>query len=107
MIKKKLFVKKIFKSHVEHKRPFVNAYNEKCFWVHNGPVLSNLKDLARALDSMTDKQYSYHVGKDKNDFAMWVEFVLQDKECAGLLSSAGSREKAASIVQRGLKKYLI
>lgn len=106
MIKKKLFVKS-FKNSVESKRPFVNAYNEKCFWVHNGPVLSNLKDLARALDSMTDKQYGYHVSKDKNDFAKWVEFVLLDKECAELLSTASSREKAASIVQKALKKYLI
>lgn len=106
MIKKKLFVKS-FKGSVEHKRPFVNAYNEKCFWVHNGPVLSNLKDLARALDSMTDKQYNYHVAKDKNDFAKWAEFVLQDKECAESLSTATSREKAAGIVQKALKKYLI
>ena len=37
-----------------------NACNEKYFWVHNGPVLSNLRDLEKALNSMTDKQYLFH-----------------------------------------------
>lgn len=105
MIKKKLFVRS-YKGGTSAKRPMVNAYNEKCFWVFNGPVLSNLKDLSRALDSMADKQYEHHVSKTKNDFADWAEFVLLDKDCAKSLRSAANRSRAASLVEKSLKHYL-
>lgn len=88
-----------------HKR-LVNAYNEKCFWVHNGPVLSNLRDLGKSLNSMTDNQFLYHVTLRKNDFAAWVDGVLLDSDCAVKLNKADTRIKAAEAVEKALKDYL-
>ena len=98
-------IKKITVKNADKKRPFVNAYNEKCFWVCNGPVLSNLKDLLRALNYMTEVQFSHHVSKERNDFSEWVKIVLLDEECAKMLLKAGTPKKAAQVVERRLKDY--
>ena len=103
----KISVKKIIlpKKPAKAPRKMVNAYNEKCFWVYNGPVLSNLRDLERALNSMTDKQYMYHTALRKNDFAAWVKDVLNDSECAAELLKAETRKKAVEAVSKALKNY--
>ena len=90
---------------VKSHRKLVNAYNEKCFWVHNGPVLSNLRDLEKALDTMTDNQFLYHVALRKNDFAAWVEGVLLDSDCASQLKKVETRKKAVEVVGKALKNY--
>lgn len=87
------------------KRPMVTVYNDKCFWVENGPVLSNIADLARALAYMTDAQYEHHANRGRNDFARWMEEVLADPECAASLRRADGRKKAAKAVERRLKDY--
>ena len=89
------------------KKHLVHAYNEKCFFVHNGPALSNLSELLRALNSMTERQFAHHVNADKNDFAAWVEFVLLDKDCAAGLKRAGDRKKAAAVVEKALREYQV
>ncbi|OHA25901.1 MAG: hypothetical protein A3C06_00405 [Candidatus Taylorbacteria bacterium RIFCSPHIGHO2_02_FULL_46_13] len=83
----------------------VNAYNDKCFWVYQGPVLSNLADLLRALKSMTDAQFAHHASPEKNDFAAWVEEVLRDSECARLLKKGATLKKATTVVEERLKDY--
>lgn len=88
-------------------KPLAQAYNDKCFWVENGPVLSNLRDLNRALTAMTEKQYEHHVHSSRNDFAQWVEQVLADKECADSLRKADSRKEASKVVEKFLKHYII
>ena len=88
-----------------HKRPLVTAYNEKCFRVFNGPELSNLPDLLRAFQSMTKMQFSHHVKSYKNDFALWVEGVLCDSECAGNLRQAKTPRAAVAVVKKRLKDY--
>ena len=98
-------IKKISVKDADKKRPLVHAYNEKCFWVYNGPALSNLADLLRALTYMTDEQFSHHVTKEKNDFARWVAGVLLDTECAKALMKAGTVKRAVQIVERRLQDY--
>jgi hypothetical protein len=89
------------------KKTLVSAYNEKCFWVFNGPVLSNLRDLAHALTAMTDKQFAYHVDSKKNDFAAWVGQVLCDKECSAALLRSDTRRKAFAAVEKALNNYSV
>jgi len=80
----------------------IEAPEDQCFWVNDGPVLRNLYDLGEALETMTDEQYSYHTKRDGNDFALWVENVLGDKELAKKMTRVKTRQTAAST----LKKYL-
>ena len=100
-------IKKISVKDVNKKRPLVHAYNEKCFWVYNGPALSNLADLLRALTYMTDEQFSHHVSKEKNDFARWVAGVLLDTECAKILMKADTVKKTMKAVEERLKDYKV
>ena len=101
---KKIIRKVSVKSSAE-KRPLVNAYNENCFFVVNGPVLSNLSDLQRAFTYMADAQFAHHVSKKRNDFADWVELVLLDRDCARSLRGAFSVKESVTAVEKHLKEY--
>lgn len=81
----------------------IDAPPDRCFWVHHGPILKNLRELCDALASgISDEQFGHHVTAERNDFAAWVEIVLQDSECAQALRRAHTRVSAA----RALKKYV-
>lgn len=81
------------------------ACDEQCFWVTNGLVLSDVVDLQNALQDMVDEVFLYHVTKEKNDFADWVEFVLEDAELAAGLRKARKPKTAHTVVVRRLKVY--
>ena len=49
-----------------------SAPPEQVFFVHDGPVLSTLEDLSRALLDMSEEQFAYHTKRNGNDFARWV-----------------------------------
>lgn len=104
----KRFVSKIIvESPPQEKRPLVNAYNQECFFVHDGPVLGNLDDLLRSLRYMSVSQYEYHANGEKNDFALWVREVLRDDDCANALLKAKDAKRAAAVVERRLKDYYV
>ena len=73
----------------------VEAPPDKAFWVNRGPVLTDLRQLRDALArDISDEQFGHHVTEDRNDFAMWVEEVLGNAECANALRHARSRNEA-------------
>jgi len=103
-MKKKIIVTKTTKA--AKKKELARAEGEQCFWVHKGPILSDLRGLALALrDGITDEQFAHHVGKERNDFAAWVEAVLRDKKTADNLRKTKVRKGAADAVLRSLKSY--
>lgn len=71
---------------------------EKAFWVCGGRVLNNLKDLATALNEISDDTCSYHSNDRKNDFSRWVADVICDDKLARDLQKAKNRLEAASAV---------
>lgn len=89
------------------KKPLVLASNDTSFWVTNGAVLNSLVALRDALDKMEKEVYSYHVTKEHNDFANWVDVVLCDAKCADELKKAHTPVKAKSVVTRHLKVYSV
>jgi len=56
--------------------------NPSAFNLHMGVSLHSLKDLAEALDIMSDTTFKHHVSDKKNDFGNWVGDVLMDKQLA-------------------------
>jgi hypothetical protein len=78
---------------------------EWCFWVNNGPILSNLKDLSGALHSMSDDQFKHHVNKEKNDFAIWLRGALSERELAHKVVKSKNRQEFAKAIDHALKKY--
>ena len=81
------------------------AYGEQCFWVHNGPILSNLIELRDMLREIQEDVYVHHVDASRNDFAEWVEHVLSDAALAKALRKARDQKDAYTVVVKRLKVY--
>jgi hypothetical protein len=89
-------------------RTLIDAPQDQCFWVHNGPVLRNLRELRDALasEAVNDEQFKYHVGRGKkNDFASWVSGILHDESCARALMRTRTRKTALRVVNECLERY--
>lgn len=86
-------------------RALVCATGETCFWTTDGAVLENLEQLEMAFGSMEDEVFLHHVTKDKNDFADWVEHVLEDAACAADLRRSKKVTSARTVVKRHLRAY--
>jgi hypothetical protein len=99
--------KKVTKSTTKKadQRILVCANNEECFWTSDGQILQNLEELAAALDAMSKELFTYHATRDRNDFADWVEHVLDDAACAADLRKARTQSGAHKVVIRHLRYY--
>ncbi len=85
----------------------VCAEGKKCFWTNDGSILRDLQELSAALDVMEEKVFTHHVTKEKNDFADWVEHVLEDAECAAALRRSRKPSSASTVVVKHLKTYYL
>jgi hypothetical protein len=94
-------------SRASHQNALVHAEGGQCFWCSDGQVLASLIDLKHALSRMGKETYGYHVQSDKNDFAVWVEYVLFDKKCADALRKAKTQKSAVSCVEKRLSAYTL
>jgi len=89
----------------KEKLTIVNAEDKSCFWINNGPVLKNLKDLKKSLLIMSKETFSYHVNKEKNDFAVWVKNTLQDETLSNKLAKIKTLKTMSKAIEERLKKY--
>lgn len=88
-------------------RPLVYATNEQSFWVSNGEVLNSLVALRDAFALMDEAIYQHHAKPEQNDFAIWVNDVLCDNNCAMSLVTAKTPKSAHTVVVRHLKSYTL
>ena len=82
----------------------IKAEGPARFWDKDGRILSDLKDLKKALEEMAEETYSFHASKAKNDFAKWTEEVLKNKKVATELKKAKNRLDALKKVASEIKK---
>jgi hypothetical protein len=73
---------------------------EYAFWCQDGRTLRDMKELGKALATMTDETYNYHANMAKNDFSTWVRDVIGDDTLASNLQKALDRAQAASQTTR-------
>jgi hypothetical protein len=71
---------------------------EKEFWVTDGKVLKNLRDLESALRNMSDETFMYHSNQAKRDFSRWADEVIGDDKLGRDLTRAVDRLEAAAAV---------
>jgi hypothetical protein len=83
------------------------ADNKRSFWVHDGQILNSLVALHDSFSRMNKTTFAHHVTKDRNDFAVWVDVVLNDSACAAGLMQAKTRTQAKAVVAKHLKSYQI
>lgn len=86
-------------------KQMIHASDEQAFWLHDGPALHNLRDLKHALDNITDEQFDFHVGENKNHFASWVKDVLKDDACAEELMRCKTILSTRRVLIKFLKNY--
>lgn len=73
---------------------------ERCFWVCDGQILSDLKELSAALRKMEKSVFKYHVNNEKNDFSQWVEEVLGDKKLAREIRKSKTLKGMATKIEK-------
>lgn len=61
------------------------------FYLNDGRRLKNLHELIDALDDMSDEVFGFHVNDAKNDFANWVENIIQDDLLAKEMKKAKTK----------------
>lgn len=107
-VPKKVATKKLVKkASVIEKKPLVVSSNKQSFWLVDGQILNSLEALETVFAEMEKSIFEHHVGKDRNDFAVWVEVVLEDKDCAALLKKAKTAKAAKTAISKSLKSYKI
>lgn len=103
---KKVTKRKTPKVSSDDDRVLVCAPSEHCFWTNDGRILQDLAQLRDVLADMDLDIYGHHVNKEKNDFADWVEDILQDRDCALELRKARKPKTARGVVVRYIKLYI-
>ena len=83
----------------EAHRILSDVAQEKCFNTSNGMVLRNLHELAQAISHMEENVFLHHVTKEKNDFATWVQEVVEDSYLASKLIKTRKQPKSASLIR--------
>ena len=90
---------------IEERYALTEAQGNERFFIHNGPVVKDMLELKKAFENMTQDQYNFHVTKEKNDFALWVEYILHDKQCARAIKKARTIKTSIRAVDQSLQKY--
>ena len=76
---------------------------EKAFWLSDGRMLKNLRELASAFETMEDSVWDYHVTAEKNDFANWIENVFGQTQLGASIRKVKSPRTAAKRIQNTLE----
>jgi len=58
------------------------------FFLKDGRKLKSLHELINAFDEMSDEVFHYHVNEEKNDFANWINDVMDEKKLASEIKNA-------------------
>lgn len=72
---------------------------EHHFTLKNGQKLTSFRDLLEALSFIDDETYNYHVTEDRNDFAEWVEHILEEEKLAEKIRNKKAREELLKILR--------
>jgi hypothetical protein len=104
---KKPTKRSVKKTAKKKKKDLKHASSEQSFWVNDGTVIANLIELSDALDAMNQEVFGYHVTKEKNDFADWIEHVLDDIELATKVRKSKKPNTARKVIVSRLRVYSI
>jgi hypothetical protein len=83
-----------------------DAPNGKEFVFHDGKTIKNVSELADYLNSSGRSIFHTFVNSNKNDFANWIEYVLEDKTLSNSLRQTSNFDETIKILQDSLKPSL-
>jgi len=88
------------------KKDIIVALPNQCFWIHDGPIVSDIEELLHALKhEVSEEQFSYHANSEKNDFDAWIRDALGDSVCANALMRVRTKKTAVKVLTDCLKEY--
>jgi len=76
---------------------------EHNFWVHDGRILKNIRELLYALKNMKKDVFNYHVNKEKNDFANWINDIIKDTKLAKDMSKTKGKKEIIKKISKRIK----
>jgi len=79
-------------------RKMINAPYDKEFIFRDGSRAKNIPELAERVIRLSDAEFGSFVNKDKNDFANWIEFVLEEKSLSSKLRMTYSKAETLSLL---------
>lgn len=85
-------------------RSFAEAPEDKRFVLQDGRLLKDLKELADALEHMSEEVFTHHANSSKNDFSSWVRDVLCESELAEDIAKAENQMRAQIAVLKHIAK---
>ncbi len=71
-------------------------------WLSDGRVVKSLEELRDALKTMEEHVFKEHVTKNKNEFADWVEEILEEKDLARKMRSNRSQARMRKVVEKAV-----
>jgi hypothetical protein len=88
------------------KKSLIHAEGGACFWIHDGPIICDLRDLEKALSTgkVSDAQWKHHVSTSHNHFAAWIQDVFRNKILADKFRKAKTKSLAAKVLNTSLKR---
>jgi hypothetical protein len=76
---------------------------EHYFGLCSGILIKDIKELAFALDYISDGELNHHVNQSRNDFSRWIRDVFEEKQLADDVAKAKDRKE----LQIMLLKFLV
>ena len=74
-------------------RKFLSSVRpEKSFWINNGPIVNNIRNLPKALEQVSEDTFTHHVNGEKNDFYNWITEVIGDQKLARRIKAVRSKQ---------------
>ena len=98
MEKKKVKSKKARSNKSNPKRLKPDSY----FYAQNGVVIKNIKQLAKEIKDMDFETFYHHVNEQKNDFANWIIWVLEEKKLGEELLKTKEKDRIELLLLRKL-----
>jgi hypothetical protein len=77
----------------------ISASHGKEFIFHDGSRAKTLSELLIKIEHLSDHEFHHFVNHSKNDFANWIEHVLEDKTFASKLRLLSSRNEIVRFIR--------
>ena len=75
---------------------------EHYFSLCTGALVRDLRELAFALDHISDDEFSHHVNDEKNDFSIWARDIFGELKLADKLEETKKRDDTQMILLKHL-----
>lgn len=78
---------------------YQNVSEEYSFYLKDGRIIRNLKELLDILKNIDKGTFKHHVNANKNDFSNWIKDVLNEHELAEKIKKSKSKEEMIKILK--------